>query len=196
MNKNYYEKTILSDIVILFNQGHAFEIQYAGRLIENCKGAKSSAVYLTTKELQANLARLKDAQKEKEAQSILDGCTPTIDWNSTHEERATEIEPTYRDLVRRLYELIQKAREEQGLDNNRQPRPTSEMVSIYERLEEIRKPLALASYKWLVMINGMVHIVVVVLIGLGLRSRELIGRMFLAPFAWVLSGVKKAHEKV
>ncbi len=202
LNESYHHKTVLSDLVIALNRGDAWEVKMAGEYIERCETAKRSVSAdgrdLSTEALLANIDRLPSNERKKAAQLILDACAPPFLASSKNDERALETEPKYWDLVQRYQELRKEANVAQGLkaEGLQQPVPTPEMVSITERLEEIRKPLVLGSAKRLIAINGIVHVVVVVLIGIGVWFRRSVGRALLAPFGWAFSGAKKVHEKV
>jgi hypothetical protein len=202
LNESYHHKTVLSDFVIALSQGDAWEVKSAGEYIVGCETAKRSVSAdgrdLSTKALLANIERLPPNERKTAAQLILDACAPPFLASSTNHERALEIEPKYWALVQKYQELRKEARIAQGLkaEGLQQPVPTPEMVSISERLEEIRKPLVQGSAKRLIAINGIVHVVVVVLIGIGIWFRRSVGWAILAPFGWVFSGAKKVHEKI
>jgi hypothetical protein len=200
LNKSYHHKTVLSDLVIALNQGDAWEVKMAGEYIERCETAKRSMSAdgrdLSTEALLANIERLPPHERKKAAQLILDACAPPFLASSKNHERALSIEPKYWDLVRRYQELREEANIGQGLEGLQQPVPTPEMVSITERLEEIRKPLVQESANRLIAINGVAHVVVVVLIGIGIWFRRSVGWAILAPFSWVFSGAKKVHDKI
>jgi hypothetical protein len=197
LNEHYHHKTTLSELVLALNNIHAWEVSVAGDYIRDCEKAKTSVFYgkgkMTEDEMSINIELLPVAEKKEAIQVILDGCTsPSL--QST--VRAAQIEPDFWPLYNKLNELRDKARKEQGLARDHQPKPTPEMLSISYRLEELRKRIAKASAEWLVLINGLVHIVSVILIGLGLWFRGLVGRILLTPFGWLLSGIKNAHERV
>lgn len=202
LNESYHHKTVLSDFVIALNQGDAWEVKSAGEYIVGCETAKRSVSAdgrnLSTEALLSNIERLPPNERKKAAQLILDACAPPFLASSTNHERALEIEPKYWDFVQRYQELRKEARIAQGLKSEglQQPVPTPEMVSISERLEEIRKPLVQGSATRLIAINGIVHVLVVVLIGIGIWFRRSVGWAILAPFGWVFSGAKKVHEKI
>lgn len=202
LNKSYYHKTVLSDIIILLNQGDAWEVKSAGEYVEGCETAKRSVSTdgrdLSTEALLANIERLPPYERRTAAQLILDACAPPFLASSKNEERALAVEPKYWDLVQRYQKLRKEANMDQGLkaEGLQQPVPTPEMISITKRLEDIRKPLVQESAKRLIEINGIAHVVAVVLIGIGLWFRRSVGRALIAPFGWAFSSAKKVHEKI
>jgi hypothetical protein len=94
--------------------------------------------------------------------------------------------------------LREEANVSQGMKSKglQQPVSTPEMISIAERLEEPRKKLVQDSAKRLVLINNISHALLLVLALFGIRFREVIGMILLAPFGWIFSVTKKAHQKV
>lgn len=202
LNKSYHHKTVLSDIIIRLNQGDAWEVKSAGEYVEGCEKAKRSVSVdgrdSSTEALLVNIERLPTYARKTAAQLILDACTPPFLASSANHERAQAAEPKYWDLVQRYQELRKEANIAQGLkaEGLQQPVPTPEMISITKRLEEIRKPLVQESAKRLIVINGVAHVVIVVLIGIGIWFRRSVGRALLAPFSWAFSSAKKVHERI
>lgn len=202
MNESYHHKTVLSDLIIFFNQGDAQEVKAAGEYILGCEAAKRSLGFdlsdVSAAALLASMERLPLTERKKAAQLILNACAPPFLVGSENRERAQEAEPKYLDFIKKYQELLRQANLVQGLpmDGLQQPVPTSEMIQISEMLEEIQEPLVRASSERLILINNISHLVVLVLIVFGIWFREIIGCALFEMFGRVFFYARKLHEKI
>ena len=199
-NKSYHHKTLLTQIVIFYSLYDTEEVRSAGKHIVDCEWAKRLAYPngrdLSPEALATYMKHLPQYEKKKAEQRILDACGLYILGSPQNQVRAKEVDPMYWDLIGRFYELRKEALATQGLTDKNQPAPTSEMILIDERLKKISGPLIQESADRLIFTNGIAHVLVAILIGIGVWFRGRVGWVLLAPFGWAFSSAKKVHEKI
>lgn len=151
---------------------------------------------LSPEALARYMERLPPYEKKKAEQRILDACGLYYLSARSSLNRVKEVEPKYLDLTHRFNQLSKEARAIQGLTEENQPSPTAEMVLITRKIENIRDQLVQEAANRLVVTNGVAHVLLVILVGVGIWLRGRVGWVLLAPFAWLLSSAKKVHEKI
>ncbi len=203
LNEKYYHKTMLSEIVILFNSGHAYEVKYAGERLLECEDAKKSIsngeTYPSEESIIASIDRLfNKGEKLKAFKLLLLACTKPYIEGKGNIERAMTLEPKYWDLIMRYQELRKTTENSKGLAFNKENNYDSvrEMILIYERLDKIRGPLIERSTNQLIIINGISHVAALFFLGIGIYFRRALGRSLLAPFGWIFAFIRKFHEKI
>lgn len=203
LNEKYYHKTMLSELVIFFNWGNAYEVKSAGNQFLACEDAKKSVsngeIHPSEETVIANIDRLSErSEKVKALKLLLSACATPYIVSSENIKRALMLEPAYGNLVKRHQELQKKAETLQGTTFNKENyyEFAREMVSIYERLDKIRRPLVERSMNQLIVINGIAHVMILIFLGLGIYFRRDFGRLLLTPFRWIFVIMRKFHQKI
>ena len=203
LNEKYYHKTMLSEIIILLNSGHAYEVKYAGKRFLECEDAKKSisnnGTYPSEETVIANINQLSErGEKLKALKLLLSACANPYIESSDNIERAVKLEPDYVNLLNRYQELRKKIETLHGttIDKENYQGSVREMTSIYEKMDKIRRPLIERSMNQLILINGISHVMILVFLGLGIYFRRGFEKVLLTPFGWVFLIIRKFHQKI
>lgn len=141
----------------------------------------------------------------QDMQSAINTCDPIhfLFLHGPAQEHALYVDSNYWDYIDEYSELAKVAREKQGIGQYDSPRPTPAMIAVVKKLTTIVDDMIPKARSWLVNMNLFAHLALAVFTFLGVRFREGVGAVLLAPIGWIFSIgkgsveiAKEVHKKV